>query len=141
MWKPIPRWIASLAGILLGGPLGWFAGLAWYEIFAPASAGDLGTDFQGLETVFRATLGGTTIGGLAGPLLRHVRTLGGVLTVLARSTVTACLFVVGLSYVGDLTNADGPSSRWSYVGFAALPVSIAFAVRLLRGNGHEGNAH
>lgn len=139
MWKPIPQWIASLAGMLLGGPFGWLAGLAWYEIFAPTSA-DLGTDFQGLATVFRATLGGTILGGLAGPLLRDVRTVGGVLSVLARSAVTACLFVVGLSYVGDLTNADGPSSRWSYVGFAALPVSVAFGVRLLRGSGRNGVA-
>lgn len=125
-------WVASLTGVAVGGPLGWLAGVAWYEILTPTSAGDLGTDLQGIETVFRGTVGGAVTGLLAGPPLRGVSSLRAAAAALVRSVATGCLFVVGLSYVGDLTNADGPGSNWSYVGFAALPVSIVLGVRLLR---------
>jgi hypothetical protein len=48
------------------------------------------------------------------------------------SILAAVLFVVGSSFIGDLTNADGPGSVLPYVGFLALPCSLLLMAVLAR---------
>jgi hypothetical protein len=89
--------------------VGAIVGALWYQAFGPPW-GQFGSSFEGWTEVLRGAAIGTLAGAFAGWLLvgRDLRHLGS-LVVLAGSLISAILFVLAVSQIGNLTNADGPS--------------------------------
>jgi hypothetical protein len=110
MGTTLRRALASvgLAGAL--GGLGAIAGALWYQAFGPPW-GQFGSSFEGWTEVLGGGATGTLTGAFAGWLLvgRDLRHRG-ALVVVAGSLISAILFVLAVSQIGNLTNADGPSA-------------------------------
>ncbi|MGH2556652.1 MAG: hypothetical protein ACRDHO_13165 [Actinomycetota bacterium] len=127
----IRRGTAAVVVAALGAGLGGFAGAQWYEAFGPPW-GHIGSEGEGLQEILRGALAGGVAGGLSGWFLAGLPRGPGRTIMLLGSVVAAVLLVVGLSFLGDLTNADGPGSIVPYIGFLALPASILLMALLVR---------
>ncbi len=113
--------------------LGGVTGALWYVAFGPPW-GQLGYEFEGFAETLRGATAGLLAGSLAGwflPVLRPPRSRSAPLLVLGSATA-AVLFVIGLSYLGRWTNADGPGEVAAYLGVLGLPASVVAAFLLRR---------
>lgn len=126
------RVLIAVVLAVVGAGVGGFIGAEWYEAFGPPW-GQIGSEGEGLQEI----IGGAVAGGLAGGLSAWFlvglpRGHTGRALIIPVSVVAAVLLVVGSSFIGDLTNADGPEGIVSYVGFLALPVSLLLIAVLAR---------
>lgn len=118
-----------VVAVIVGTILGAVGGMAWWSLFGPG--GDLGSNMDGVAEVARGAVAGSVTGLLAGVVIPRARSRAELARGAVGSISAAVLFVTGVSYIGDLTNADGAPAG-SYAGFAALPVSLVLAAVLVR---------
>ena len=114
---------------LFGGVVGWFGGALWYLAFGPPWGvfDDVGLFGDGFDEAARgAGVGGIT-GAFVGWFLFGSKRLTArtASVVVLGSGVAAVLLIIGVSYIGDLTNYDPPTTPLPYVGVAGMPLSIA----------------
>lgn len=96
--------------------------------FIEEALADVGLGPEGLEGVALFSLSvaaGLQVGVVAGWFLPDARRLRRHYASLLAATLTlSVLLLVGVFYIGDFTNADGPGDAWSYIGLACLPLAL-----------------
>ena len=124
------RLVLGLAVALAGGLLGAWLGPRVYEWFGsdPVSLDEITAVFQG---AFVGAVSGGLIGFIA--LGRPRRSSLETALVCLGCLVSAVLFLTGLWYVGDFTNADGFEGVEPYFGILLMPLSIALIWFIARG--------
>ena len=124
------RSFLGLGLAIAGGLIGAWLGPRVYEWFGsdPVSLDETSAIFQGV-----------VVGGMSGGLIGFIalgrprRSMLETALVCLGCLVAAVLFLTGLWYVGDFTNADGFDGVLPYFGILLMPLSIALIWFIARG--------
>lgn len=126
------RVVTALALAVALGAVGGLLGAAWYAATG-AGWGQFGYEFEGLTETLRGALAGSVTGALVGWFLPAVkRGRRNMALLLTGSAVAAALLVVGVSYLGDFTNSEGPVGVAPVVGILCIPASLVTMTYLHR---------
>ncbi|MFN2388239.1 MAG: hypothetical protein ABR575_01330 [Actinomycetota bacterium] len=133
------RLLAAIGLLGLGAAGGGSLGAGWYMVFG---SGRFGDGLEGLAEMIAGAAAGALAGAFTGWYVvgpAHMER-GTRAQAVAGFLVAAAIFVVGLAYVGDWTNADGPGNVAAYAGILGLPAGAAlFVITARRARRAESN--
>ena len=113
--------------------LGWTGGLLWFNASHPPST-SFGSDGEGVAEVFRGTLAGVVTGGLLGWVAPWPSraTWGRWVALLLGCALVSVVLTVGVSSIGDWTNAGGPGSVAEGARILGIPAAVGMAAAVWR---------
>ena len=117
--------LIAIAGAVLGG----FGGRLWYALFGQYQ---FGYEFEGFAEILIGILIGAFTGAAIGWLQPWRRSFPAVLLAIVVAIAAGVVFATGIVYIGDWTNADGPSEIAPFIGILGIPAGPLLIVLLGR---------
>ena len=123
------RFTRTLFLTVTGGVVGGFGGRLWYALFGPYQ---FGYEFEGFAEILIGIIIGAFTGAVIGWLEPWRRGLPTTLLVIVVAVGAGIMFATGIVYIGDWTNADGPSGIAPFIGILGMPAGPLLIVLLSR---------